>query len=333
MFSKWRLVGTVFGAIELLKLGLISAAAQAPALSLRPSDLPILKAETARCPLSASDRIPIRCWLGQQFVVLAKKEVSQDTGYPEIERMVPYYGHPTYEELVGKIITITKVEWQQYSLSPNRSKWIVTFKAGENGPFYTVDAVPPSGAGRDDAIVDCFVLLQDLQAARQAYLNHSYWPLVPRVLKLDDDKAATPPEWITLNKFEPVQVVDVLPSSMAETPIRIVVRNETGERGYFDIAMSDTNKIGVPRRRAASFSIIMSDGDPKAGHDWSDDVWRAIESGRVIQGMTIEQVLLSLGEPLDISRSTVGGQTHEQWVYGPGKYLYFDNGILKMISN
>jgi hypothetical protein len=254
-------------------------------------------------------------------------------GYPEIERMVPHYGHPIYKELAGKTVTITKVEWQQYSLSPNRSGWIVTFKSGENGPFYTVNAVPPSGASKDDAAVDCFVLLQDLQAAQQAYLNHSYWPLVSRIPKLGYDQAATTPEWITLNKFEPTQVVDVLTSPIADTPIRIVVSDEAGQKGYFDIAMSETNRSSGPGHGPASFSTIMSDSDPKAGHNWSSDVWKAIENGKVLQGMTTEQVLLSLGEPLDVSRSTIGSQTHEQWVYGSGNYLYFDDGILKTISN
>ncbi|EON70335.1 hypothetical protein [Lysinibacillus sphaericus] len=46
-------------------------------------------------------------------------------------------------------------------------------------------------------------------------------------------------------------------------------------------------------------------------------------------GMTYEEVEASLwGEPDDVNRTVTEYGTSEQWVYGNGQYLYFDDGIL-----
>lgn len=46
-------------------------------------------------------------------------------------------------------------------------------------------------------------------------------------------------------------------------------------------------------------------------------------------GMSREEVEASLwGKPLDINRTVTKYSTYEQWVYGNGQYLYFDDGIL-----
>ncbi|PUB82406.1 MAG: hypothetical protein DBP02_15250 [gamma proteobacterium symbiont of Ctena orbiculata] len=57
--------------------------------------------------------------------------------------------------------------------------------------------------------------------------------------------------------------------------------------------------------------------------------WDKIESGQVSVGMTMDEVLLSWGDPTKTNHSSYGSQ----WVYRRGKsraqYLYFRNGILE----
>ena len=56
--------------------------------------------------------------------------------------------------------------------------------------------------------------------------------------------------------------------------------------------------------------------------------------GGVSIGMTKERVLKSnWGKPNKINRTTNAYGVTEQWVYGNGNYLYFDNGILSSIQN
>lgn len=60
--------------------------------------------------------------------------------------------------------------------------------------------------------------------------------------------------------------------------------------------------------------------------------WKA--RGGVSIGMTAKQVRASnWGGPESINRSTGSYGTHEQWVYGGGNYIYFENGVVSSIQN
>lgn len=58
-----------------------------------------------------------------------------------------------------------------------------------------------------------------------------------------------------------------------------------------------------------------------------------IENSRIAVGMTKEQVIRSLGEPLDIARYIYKWEEYEDWVYGNvlennDKYVYFKDGVV-----
>lgn len=52
-------------------------------------------------------------------------------------------------------------------------------------------------------------------------------------------------------------------------------------------------------------------------------------------GMTTKEVIekTSWGKPKSVNKTTNQNGVHEQWVYGDGNYLYFDNGKLTSIQN
>lgn len=58
-----------------------------------------------------------------------------------------------------------------------------------------------------------------------------------------------------------------------------------------------------------------------------------IMEGYVRTGWGKEKCIESWGEPRSINKSTGAWGVHEQWVYGDGNYLYFENGILTSIQN
>lgn len=60
---------------------------------------------------------------------------------------------------------------------------------------------------------------------------------------------------------------------------------------------------------------------------------RLILEGRVRIGMTAQMCRDAWGEPSEINRSSGSWGVHEQWVYGVGSYLYFEDGILTSIQN
>ncbi len=67
--------------------------------------------------------------------------------------------------------------------------------------------------------------------------------------------------------------------------------------------------------------------------DWKRLACDAIVAKKVRVGMTKEQAIAAWGEPEDINTTSTAGGTHEQWVYGFGNYIYFDNGILSTVQN
>ena len=55
----------------------------------------------------------------------------------------------------------------------------------------------------------------------------------------------------------------------------------------------------------------------------------------VMIGMTPDEVIheTAWGKPKKVNRTTNKFGTHEQWVYGGGNYLYFENGVLTSYQN
>lgn len=58
-----------------------------------------------------------------------------------------------------------------------------------------------------------------------------------------------------------------------------------------------------------------------------------IIKGSVRIGMSATAAACSWGRPEDINRSVYSFGVHEQWVYGGGNYLYFEDNVLTAIQN
>ncbi|MEG9326555.1 hypothetical protein V6B16_01280 [Salinimicrobium catena] len=58
-----------------------------------------------------------------------------------------------------------------------------------------------------------------------------------------------------------------------------------------------------------------------------------MKQGYYWTGMNKEMAIFAVGEPDDINKSVGSWGTHEQWVYGNGFYLYFENGKLTSFQN
>ncbi len=71
----------------------------------------------------------------------------------------------------------------------------------------------------------------------------------------------------------------------------------------------------------------------KAHPTWGKDACELIADGKVSVGMTSEQAIAAWGKPDDINKTIYSSGVHEQWVYGIGSYLYFEDGILTTIQN
>jgi len=78
--------------------------------------------------------------------------------------------------------------------------------------------------------------------------------------------------------------------------------------------------------------IAETERKTKAKEAAAAKAWKA--RGGVRIGMTQKQVIASAwGRPESVNKTIGSFGTHEQWVYGNGNFLYFENGILKTIQN
>jgi hypothetical protein len=79
------------------------------------------------------------------------------------------------------------------------------------------------------------------------------------------------------------------------------------------------------RARQAHLASIRAKG-------WPGDIEQLVLSGRIRIGMTTEQVRAAWGEPKSVHETLTRFGSFQQWVYGLGQYLYFDNGQLTAIQ-
>lgn len=66
---------------------------------------------------------------------------------------------------------------------------------------------------------------------------------------------------------------------------------------------------------------------------YGENIAKLIMSHKVQIGMTKDMAIESWGRPEDINRTINQFGTHEQWIYGNGNYLYFDDNRLTTIQN
>lgn len=66
---------------------------------------------------------------------------------------------------------------------------------------------------------------------------------------------------------------------------------------------------------------------------WGQKKGSFIADGKVLLGMNKEMCIAAWGNPISRNRTIVNGLISEQWVYGWGTYLYFDNGKLTAIQD
>lgn len=265
---------------------------------------------------------PIEKWVGKKFIFLPIQKSHQQYGYQQFTGGQGEFGWPTYEECVGRIGTIVNV-----SVHYRDSK--ITIQMDDNGQTYV-------GSGDDETVMG-IAPVADINYARSTSLGKTLWY---RGRKLDTYNEATEEFGeIELRKYSAVKVLDVVAGWVSFKPVRLILQTPSGEEAFKDVTLSRTNgpspnssvKWYPPDDPGFSENFFVK--NPHKTRKWSLRTWSAIEEGKVFLGMTAEQVRMSWGKPEEINKTITGNIRHEQWVYGIGHYLYFDNGILTGIQN
>lgn len=126
-------------------------------------------------------------------------------------------------------------------------------------------------------------------------------------------------------KFVPV-TIDSVSTGNALFPLKVAFTDANGHIGCLFIYPGA--KDSAPR----TFGSVFSFGDPRKRYpSISDENWELITRGRVTQGMTTLECRLALGNPKEVNRGATQSYLRETWSYENGRYLLFEDGLLKTI--
>lgn len=125
------------------------------------------------------------------------------------------------------------------------------------------------------------------------------------------------------HRFVPVEVNDVRPGN-SFYPILLVMKDENGQP--FHLFMSVGKDPKAPRSFASLFSLT----NPRLRYPAiTDKTWQNIINGTVAQEMTREECRLAIGAPANIDRRPGYSILTEIWSYENGRYLIFEDGLLR----
>lgn len=120
-----------------------------------------------------------------------------------------------------------------------------------------------------------------------------------------------------------VHIDSVLPGN-AVLPLRVLFTTaDTREKAM--VWMSDNSSTMHGR----DFDALFVASDPHLAYPTiTDENWKRITCGQVVEGMTKVECQLALGAPKRINQNPDQGGMREYWYYDGGSYLYFVDGLL-----
>jgi hypothetical protein len=123
-------------------------------------------------------------------------------------------------------------------------------------------------------------------------------------------------------KMVPIKVTGVTAGD-AYVPARVWFTDSEGRPYYIGISLSGTLTTATRYR----FERLFSWSNPRSKHkEISDEVWDLITRGKLANGMTQEEVKLSVGRPADVERVPTYSGLREQWTYRNGMMIQFQDG-------
>lgn len=162
--------------------------------------------------------------------------------------------------------------------------------------------------------------LSVVDGARKAMVGKELW--------------VTTSDWLDKNlhprrgrKFVNVKIIEAIPGTDV-APVAVYATELTkAPADTFALLLSVTDEISSTRRFTSQFSTT----NPHLRYPAiTDGMWAMICNGNVADGMTREEVRLSLGRPVSVNRRAGYSTLSEIWTYENGRYLVFEDGLLKI---
>jgi hypothetical protein len=244
--------------------------------------------------------LPFSQWVGHNFVFLPRDKDSQHYGYQNVSSGETYdvsnQGVP-YNDLVGRVAVVSQV-------TKIDGYWHMTLKMADNGEFYSTAAYGDT--------VDDIAPAEDFDKARKLWEGKKLWCKngVLSTYDADNNKFGA----FSFKRFTAVQVMKIVASFDSSAPVRFICKTDDGRIGYEDVHLSDTN-IAQVLREYGNFGDVFLTNDPRIDHPWTAAVWQAIESRKLLVGMTTLQAEMAWALPPKVQwKKTATGRV-ERW-YG-----------------
>src|SRR6266704_1135399 len=292
------------------------AGAQDTGYVYKPKQQPVVNDDSFRSPHCNQPKT-LDQLLGEKVVFVAKAKKFHRYGYSSFHWTSTRSASVPYDALVGKVGTVTEIQPRSTSALNFRR---VIIRLDESGESVITNAL-------DDSISDV-TLLADIEEGRKRWVGKTLW-YKSKYLRPSTD--AEIQEWREVRKFQPVTVAAVMVGADLRGAIDFVLQFRDGQEGLAGVNLSASNtdpkfietlkKLG---RKECSFDAYFFTEDPRLTHKWPADVWAAIENDQVLVGMTVDQVILTWGEPESVNNARTGMSDSSQWVYGENRYVYVD---------
>lgn len=126
-------------------------------------------------------------------------------------------------------------------------------------------------------------------------------------------------------KYVEVTISDIRPGDMV-FPLWVEIKSPDNETAYVYM------NFGNADNESRAFHTLFSLSDLRKHYPAvEEETWELISRGKVKEGMTKEEVKLSLGNPSDILSGHDYSQTLDIWNYDNGRVLWFEDGRVTKI--
>src|SRR6266404_1215677 len=170
--------------------------------------------------------IPIESWVGERFIFLPRQKSLQEYGYQSIHKPKHEFSNLPYDKYVGRIAKVTAVTPSKTGLG---GAYDVELTLEDTNEKVESRAVSER--------VEGLAPVRDIDNARALYLGKTMRLKEP-VLRTYNERTG---KTNVIGADSPVKVMDIVAGWDENSPVRFVVKTSSGEEGFVDVSMSDTN--------------------------------------------------------------------------------------------
>ncbi len=245
--------------------------------------------------------------VGDEFIYLTPKlNVVLRHTIPVFNDTTDYYNQIfTYEG----VSTVT--DWHNNS--------IINLEFSNNGKkfsYNTNKSLEQFADSTYNPLIGGLYRLQELEDAKEILTGQKFYILTNLYKPLDGKLSSTK------KKFVEVEIKELKTDSI-EHPVEVIFADDKGE--LYAISTRFSNTLQAESKNA--FSDIFSKVDPRERYkDIKNDVWEVIKNGQLKEGMTKNDVVLSIGRPNNIDKNATYTGWRELWQYDNGTVITFHDG-------